>query len=186
MTGLVLMCTLSRGVSGAVLQEECAVLSHEFQEIMASPPAACAASYSTFYAKVCEAKCRWRLSLVVELGGGVSAVGLHVLSFFLDTMTSQWASVVLVSGHLASDFCLLLCNVIPIAAYNEAVIRTRLSVEHFPTAQRLSREPVEFSILSLVVERSYFRAFLISGVSSSLSALVSHWVSYMTRSPNVG
>jgi len=75
-------------------------------------------------------------------------------------------------SSLFSVLFMMLCQVIPIVSYNEAVVRTRLRLEEFTTMQRFNRLPVEFTFFGVTIAKRSFYYLLIAGVSSAMSFLM--------------
>jgi len=125
-------------------------------------------------AAVCvrQLKRRWHAVLRAHSLLEVLSLGLAVLRAFLYSKERRWADLVVYGCGGASFLCLMLCQILPLAAYNEVVARTHLNVHDFSTALRLKREPLEFRVLQTVIDKGTFRALLLTCVGSILSAVI--------------
>ena len=128
--------------------------------------------HDAVFSQVRQVKQRWRPFLGFQLTLELLAMVLLFLRAFLFLEMKTWSKLLVFVGDIFQVFFLVLFQVYPLVAYNEAVVRTRHRVEHFPMRQRFRREALEFRILGQVVDKATFRTCLMSGCASIMVVLV--------------
>ena len=131
-----------------------------------------AANYDRAVVLVRLLKRRWHTFLRLHFLLEGSALALLIISAFLFSKLHLWVDVVTYCVGSASLLCLTMCQLYPLIEYNEAVARTRLMTDDYAMAQRLNREPFEFRVLQMVIDRGTFHGLVWAGVGSIMSALV--------------
>jgi len=117
-------------------------------------------------------KNRWMVFLLLHLVPEMICMVLFTIAALQYVRDHEWRDVVDSISSLFSVLFMMLCQVIPIVSYNEAVVRTRLRLEEFTTMQRFNRLPVEFTFFGVTIAKRSFYYLLIAGVSSAMSFLM--------------
>ena len=131
-----------------------------------------AANYDRAVVLVRLLKRRWHTFLRLHFLLEGSALALLIIGAFFFSKQHLWFDVVLYCFGSASSLCLAMCQLYPLIEYNEAVARTRLMIDDYAMAQRLNREPFEFRVLQMVIDRGTFHGLVWAGVGSIMSVLV--------------
>jgi len=124
-------------------------------------------------------KRRWFSFLLFHLIPEIAALGLFVVSAFLDATRRNVPDVIADGSNIAYFLCVMLCQLTPLVEYNEAVRRAKLRVEEFVVLQRFLRLPLEFKIFGVAYYRRSFNAFLATGMSGACSVLARRVFNYV-------
>lgn len=149
-----------------LLQADCARVIAAVEEIASSPR-----QLEVAISQVRQLRCRWSTFVAFHFVFEPLGMVLLLLDAFFVTKEHQWGEVLWLSLGLFAILCLILCQVLPLVAYHEAVRYARQHVDDFPTAQRLNREPLEFTVLGTIIDRAAFQRFFAAGTCSILSIL---------------
>jgi len=117
-------------------------------------------------------KNRWMVFLLLHLVPEMICMVLFTIAALQYVRDHEWRDVVDSISSLFAVLFMMLCEIIPIVSYNEAVVRTRLRLEEFTTMQRFNRLPVEFTFFGVTIAKRSFYYLLIAGVSSAMSFLM--------------
>ena len=158
------MLVATHFATALMLQADCGRLTLSLKRVVDGPDAV--------FSHVRQVKRRWRPFLGLQLAVELLAMVLFLLRALLFLKTRTWSELVVTVGDIFQVFLLILCQVYPLVAYNEAVMDTRHRVEHFAMLQRLRREALEFRILGQVFDKATFQTYLASGCGSIIVVLV--------------
>jgi len=117
-------------------------------------------------------KNRWIVFLLLHLVPEMICMVLFTIAALQYIRDHEWRDVVDSISSLFAVLFMMLCQIIPIVSYNEAVVRTRLRLEEFTTMQRFNRLPVEFTFFGVTIAKRSFYYLLVAGVSSAMSFLM--------------
>ena len=169
----ILLSSSAQGAAAVVFQGECwamcrAVNHHCNRSI--SP-----GDHDQLHQHVRAARWRWRPFLILHLVPEFCAIALYTFSGLMETRSRNWTGLLIESGNVISTLMFVLSQVVPLVTYNETVLQAKLALEEFPSLQRLSRAPLDFSVCGIVIGRSTFRFFLAAGITSALSGLIKYY-----------
>merc|ERR1712136_14981 len=105
---------------------------------------------------------RQALKLLAHLVPEMICMVLFTIAALQYVRDHEWRDVVDSISSLFAVLFMMLCEIIPIVSYNEAVVRTRLRLEEFTTMQRFNRLPVEFTFFGVTIAKRSFYYLLIA------------------------
>lgn len=161
------MSCWSHAASALLFQGDCDALSGSLLRLPAG------AAYDRFAFKVQVIKTRWRMFLLMHLVPEFCAMALYTFSAVLASKRCNWKDILVHSMFTIAAMCLMLCQLVPLVAYNEAV-NARLVLENHPTTERFNRKRMAWTFLGMAFERRYFAVLFSAGASSSFSPLIGH------------
>lgn len=167
---IVVLTSSAQSAAAVVFQGECLTLVATLRRHCTD---SCGpADHEVLRSHVQSVKHRWGGILFLHLSLQCGAIAFYTFAGLVDSKFHNWQGLVEQGGRVLSILCFILVQVVPLVVYNESLKQAELCLEDFPSAQRLRRMPLEFSVVGVVIDSKTFRMFFLAGMASAVGGLV--------------